>query len=415
MRINVLSIQKYPRAIVHVDGDAFFASVCQAMDPSLRGKPVVAGAERGIATAISYEARKYGVKRGMSGREIRRLCPEAVFVSAGYDTYKMFAVKMYEIVRRYTDEVEEYSIDECFADITGVRQIHKMTYREIAEAIKNDLETELGVTFSVGLAPNKVLSKVASNFNKPSGLVCIPASEAHEYLSKISIGDIWGIGSRTIQWFKQLGVHSAYDLAKQDLYWVERNLKKPQQQIWYEMRGNYIYKITTDKKNSYSSVTKTQTFSPISNDPEIIFAELSRNVEAMCNKLRKYNLRAKKFSVFLKSQDFKNTYIEFEFQTQIQTPERILNFLREKLVTIISRNCKYRTTGITCSNIIQDARQLDIFSDYQNDVIHEKVFSVVDKIRERFGGKSIYIASSKRPGSSRNKQKFSIPFAGEIS
>src|SRR5215471_13960231 len=174
-----LTLHSFPRAIVHIDGDAFFASCEQSRDPSLQGKPVVTGKERGIAASMSYEAKAHGVTRGMRVWEIKRLCPEAIIVPSDYETYSLLSTRLFSIVRRYTPEVEEYSIDECFCDVTGLRRVLRMSYLQIAERIKHTLDTELGFTFSVGLAPNKVVAKIASKWQKPSGLTTIPGKELH--------------------------------------------------------------------------------------------------------------------------------------------------------------------------------------------------------------------------------------------
>ena len=160
------SLGKYPRAIVHVDGDAFFASCEVAKNPRLRGKPVVVGGLRGIAVALTYEAKRLGVTRGMPVYQIKKMFPSVVILPGDYDLYEMIAHRMYAIVRRFTPVVEEYSVDECFADIT-----RELAPEDIAACIKMTLEQELGVSFSVGLATTKVLAKVASKHNKPSGLV----------------------------------------------------------------------------------------------------------------------------------------------------------------------------------------------------------------------------------------------------
>src|SRR5215831_11278028 len=156
-----LTLQTFPRAIVHIDGDAFFAACEQSRRPKLQGRPVVTGKERGIASSMSYEAKARGVTRGMPLHDIRRLCPDCIIMPSDYETYSLFSVRMFDIVRRYTGDVEEYSIDECFADLTGLRRPLRMSYRQMVERIKSDLDTELGMTFSVGLAPTKVLAKVA--------------------------------------------------------------------------------------------------------------------------------------------------------------------------------------------------------------------------------------------------------------
>ena len=163
----------YPRAIVHVDGDGFFAACEVARDPSLRGKPVVTGAERGIVSAATYEAKALGISRGIRLSEVKKICPEAIILSSDYELYSLYSLRMNEIMRRYTPEVEEYGIDECFGDITGMRRVHHMDYEAIAKAIKDDLQRELDITFSVGLSCTKVLAKIGSKYAKPNGLTPI--------------------------------------------------------------------------------------------------------------------------------------------------------------------------------------------------------------------------------------------------
>ena len=159
-----LTLQTLPRAILHIDGDAFFASCEQSRRPLLQERPVVTGKERGIAASMSYEAKARGVMRLA---DIRKICPEAVILPSDYETYSLLSTRFFAIVRRYTPEVEEYSVDECFADVTGLRRPLRMSYIQIAERIKQYLDTELGFTFSVGLAPNKVVAKIASKWQSP--------------------------------------------------------------------------------------------------------------------------------------------------------------------------------------------------------------------------------------------------------
>jgi DNA polymerase-4/DNA polymerase V len=192
-----LTLQSLPRAILHIDGDAFFASCEQSRRPQLQGRPVVTGKERGIAASMSYEAKARGVRRGMRLSEIRKICPEAIILPSDYETYSLLSTRFFAIVRRYTPEVEEYSVDECFADVTGLRRPLRMSYLQIAERIKQDLDTELGFTFSVGLAPNKVVAKIASKWQKPSGLTVIPGLQLHRYLAQLPVENVWGIGHQT--------------------------------------------------------------------------------------------------------------------------------------------------------------------------------------------------------------------------
>ncbi len=159
-----LTLHAFPRAILHVDGDAFFASCEQSRRPQLQGRPVVTSKERGIAASMSYEAKARGVTRGMRLADIRKRCPDAVILPSDYETYSLLSTRLFAIVRRYTPEVEAYSVDECFADLTGLRRPLRMSYFQMAAQIKKDLDSALGFTFSVGLAPNKVVAKIASKW-----------------------------------------------------------------------------------------------------------------------------------------------------------------------------------------------------------------------------------------------------------
>ena len=168
-----ITLHSLPRAFVHIDCDAFFASVEQALNPELKGRPVITGKERGIAAAMSYEAKRLGVTRGMRLFEIRKLCPQAVLLPSDYETYSLYSKRLYAILRRFTPDIEEYSIDEAFAELSGLRRIYRTSYEQIALKIKETAEKELGITVSVGLSLTKSLAKICSKQNKPSGFTCV--------------------------------------------------------------------------------------------------------------------------------------------------------------------------------------------------------------------------------------------------
>ena len=219
-----LTLHAFPRAILHIDGDAFFASCEQSRNPHLQGKPVITGKERGIVASMSYEAKARGVTRGMRLCEVRRVCPDAAILPSDYETYSLLSVRLFAIVRRYTPEVEESSIDECFADLTGLRRPLHLSYRQMAERIKHDLDTELGCTFSVGLAPNKVLAKIASKWQKPSGLTVIPGPSIPQFLTDLPVGTVWGIGPQTAALLGKHGMHTALQFARKSELWVKKLL-----------------------------------------------------------------------------------------------------------------------------------------------------------------------------------------------
>jgi len=213
--------------MMHIDGDAFFASVIQATYPRLRGKPVVAGQERGIATAVSYEARKLGVKRGMRMFEIKRICPSCVIHSSDYELYGLFSKRMFAIIRETCREVEEYSIDEGFADLSGLRGIFHMTYGQIGTKIQKEILLRLGIGVSVGISLTKSLAKIASNYQKPMGVTVIDGISIPAYLAKVSVKDIWGIGMQTTAYLHRYGIRTALAFATKDEWFVRRHLSKP--------------------------------------------------------------------------------------------------------------------------------------------------------------------------------------------
>src|SRR5262249_33230176 len=261
-----LTLRSFPGAVLHIDGDAFFASCEQARDLQLQGKPVVTGKERGIAASMSYEAKACGVTRGMRLFEIKRLCPDAIILPSDYETYSLLSKRLFSIVRRYTPEVEEYSIDECFADLTGLRRPLRMSYLEMAQQLKHELDTELGFTFAVGLAPNKVLAKIASKWQNPSGLTAIPGRDIHLFLKEIPVGKVWGIGDNTAALLNKHGVRSALDFARKQELWVKKWLTKPFYEIWQELNGRCVLPLITAEKATYLSIQKVKTFTPASNE-----------------------------------------------------------------------------------------------------------------------------------------------------
>lgn len=389
-----LSIRSFPKAILHIDGDAFFASCEQALNPALRGKPVITGKERGIVSAASYEAKRLGVKTGMLLRDAKKVCPSAIILSSNYEAYSIFSMRMYEIVRRYTSAVEEYSIDECFADITGLRRPLKMSYPEIGKAIKSDLDRELGMTFSVGLAPTKVLAKVGSKWQKPNGLTLIPAREAHLYLFKTPIEKIWGIGPQTSMFLQKNGIKNAYEFASRDEFWIKRNLSKPFQEIYYELRCVNIYAVNTEAKESYASISKTKTFSPSSTDRDYVFSQLSKNIENACIKLRRYNLRTKKATIFLKTDDFRYRTLECEFVGAINTPESITSCAERRFSEIWRSGVSFRASGVVLENLSGGAVQQDLFGARDSAVRSEKIYEQIDALDERYGKHTVFLGSS---------------------
>ena len=391
----ILRKDTYPRAILHIDGDAFFAACEVTKDPSLRGKPVIVGSERGIASAMTYEAKACGVTRAMRGFEIKRICPQAIFLPSDYETYNLYSRRMYEIVRRYTPDIEEYSIDECFADITGLRRPLKMSYEKIATAIKNDLQNELGLTFSVGLSINKVLAKIGSKFNKPNGLTFIPGNKIHTFLAETKIEKIWGIGPNTSALLKKYGIITGLDFALKNRDWVTNNFSKPLQEIHQELLGEYILSLaTTKQKHNRASISRTRTFQP-STDKKILWSELSKNVENACDSLRQQKIFANKFSIFLKTQDFQYFKADLSLARPTCFPQDILVVAQKHFDALFRPNILYRTTGIDLHDLSEEKTStLNLFDNNDNGDKLEKIYEKVDEINDKFDDHPVILGSS---------------------
>ncbi len=395
----------FPRAILHFDGDAFFASVEQSLDHTLKGKPVVTGAERGAATSISYEAKARGVVRGMSMREIKRVCPEAIIVPGNYTAYSLYAQRMYAIVRLYTPLVEEYSIDECFAEITGLQERFHMSYERIALMIKERLEEELGVTFGVGLGPSKSVAKIASKHRKPAGLTIIPRADIHGYLEHLRAGQIWGLGGASSLKLEKLGVNTALEFARKDEAWLkEHSFGKPYQEIWAELNGHFVKPLSTNARGKLGSIMKTHTFRPTTQRNEI-FAELSKNVEGVCAKARRHGLKARGLTFFLKTQDFQYYARSIELPVALSDATELLRAIDRLFDDVYDERVLYRASGITLRLLSADTQKTyDLFGETKaEEERSEGKLKAVDAMNQRYGRNTVFLASSLKAVSVREQ------------
>src|SRR3989344_6054202 len=293
---------------------------------------------------------------------------DAVFLPSDYETYSILSKRFFNIVRRFTPDVEEYGIDECFADITGLRRPFHMSYFDIAEKIKKELDVELGFTFSIGLAPNKVLAKIGSKWNKPSGLTAIEGKMIHVYLKNLPVEKVWGIGSQTSALMQKYGIKTALNFAERKEEWVRKYFSKPFLEIWQELNGNFVITLDTEEKTTYQSIQKMKTFSPASNDYSFVFAQLSKNVENACMKARRFKLSAKGAAFFLRTQDFRDLGEEIKFS-------RETNFSHEVL----------RAAESVFKDIFSEAISAERVS---------KIYKSIDEIREKYGKHTLFFGSS---------------------
>ena len=386
MTTEPVTIHSWPRAILHLDADAFFASCEQAIHPELKGKPVITGKERGIVAAASYEAKARGVKRGVKLSDVKKICPDAVILPSDYETYSLFSLRMFGIIRRFTPDVEEYSIDEIFADLTGLRRKFHGPYSMIAQQLQETVEKELGITVSIGMSLSKVLAKVGSKHKKPRGLTMIPGREIHHYLGKLPVESVWGIGPNTAAFLSKFGINTALDFARKNEDFVMEYLSKPYREVWHELNGRSVYPVTTESKSSYQSINKTRTFTPPSKDVTFVFAQLSKNLENACIKARRYGLAATRLIVFLRKQDFTDNGAELKLTCPTAHPSALFNFLRKGFDYIYHPTTLYRQTGVVLAGLVaQSTVQYTLFDDTARIEKMSKIYDTVDMLSEKFG------------------------------
>lgn len=388
-------MSSFPRALLHIDGDAFFASCEQARDPALKGRPVVTGLERGIASSMSYEAKARGVTRAMPLHEIRRLIPDAVILPSDYETYSLLSKRFFDIVRRWTPDIEEYGIDECFADITGLRRMHHASYPQIAADIQHTLTAELGFTFSIGLAPTKVIAKLGSKWKKPHGLTVIPGQRIHEYLSDLPVEKVWGIGPQTTAMLARFGITTALAFARMPLEWVFAHTTKPLQEIWQELNGVSVLGLATEQDAPQASIQKFRTFTPPTTNRAFITAQLSRNIENACIKARRYQMSARDITFVLRTQEFQHAAVEIRLARPTAIPGPIIDAALNAFSQLYRPGTPYRATGVIFSSLVTDnSLQPDLFGTNIPIERVQQVYESADVLDALYGKHAVYTASS---------------------
>lgn len=406
-------IISWPEVVLCLDGDAFFASVTQAVHPELKGRPVVTGQERGIATAVSYEAKALGIKRGDQCWRIKKEFPEVTITHSDYRLYHLFSDKMFSVMRKYSPCVEVYSVDEGFCDLKGMRRPLKMTYPQIAQAIKREVEGSLGITVSIGLSVTKSLAKLAVNKNKPSGLTIVPGKEIDSILNETPVDKIWGIGGQTTAFLHKLNIKTAYEFAKKPEWFIKQNFSKPYQEIWRELNGEMIYAVSPDNKRVYKSMTRSSTVTPATNDKDILWARLLGHVEDVFLKARNYNYAVKKVFIYLKDQKFNHHGIEIKLIEPTCFPITIRSELRTAFEKIYKKNVMYRASGATIYEFSENnQKQASLF--FGNSSMEEKakkVYPIFEAKKVDFGTS---LFDSERLIKKKKEIKLSLPLLSRL-
>ncbi len=399
------------RLILHVVGDAFFAACEVARNPGLRGKPVVTGRERGIVCAATYEAKKLGIHRAMPIFKVKRDFPEVTILSGDYRMYGMYAERLYAIVRRHANSVEEYGIDECFGDLTGLSI-------DAARKIQEELATELALSFSFGIGPTKALAKLGSKYRKPAGFTVI--EDPRPFLADTAIEDVWGVGRALSVAMPVHNIHTALDFVERERSWVESKFSRPVAELHDELSGISVWGVNDGPPETPHSVQRTRTFTPPTTDVRVLWAQLSRNVEEACASVRRDGLIPARASFFIKSQDFRYRGAETKLQFPSDVPQDVLRALREPFLKQYQNGIRYRASGVTLFAFrSEDSLQLDLWDRQQEVRKTSRVYEATDRLAKKYGRQVVSLASSMRGrGSSRTAEeiayqnRFQIPGTG---
>lgn len=390
-----LTLDSYPRAIAHIDGDAFFTSVEQSLNPQWRNRPIVTGAERNIIACASYEAKALGIKRGVALHEARKICPDLIVLPSDYETYSLASKRMFDIMRRFTPMVEEHSIDEGFADLTGLRRVHRCSYEDIARNMKQAIQAELGFTVSVGLSLSKGLAKLCSKFRKPDGFVAVPGYYLHLLLARTPLKEVWGFGPNAVALLEKFGLKTALEFVHMPETWATKMLNKPGHDIWCELRGRSVYPVSEEEKSDFASVSKCKTFTAVSSDRAFVFAKLVRNVESACIKLRRHKLRARVLWVALRRADFSQSAIETLLTRATSSAHEMMPVLSLLFERLYEPEADYRATMVVMSKVEADRfEQYELFEDPLRIERQRAVAQAVDEVAARYGKHKLSLATS---------------------
>lgn len=337
------------RKIIHVDMDAFYASVEQMDNPELRGKPVAVGGseKRGVVSAASYEARKFGVRSAMSGLMAKRNCPEIIFVKPRFDRYHEISKQVKKIFYDYTDKVEPLSLDEAYLDVTENKKGNPSATL-IAKEIRNRIYKEVGLTASAGISVNKFVAKVASDYNKPNGQKTVNPEDVLEFLEDLDIRKFYGVGKVTAEKMYQKGIFAGKDLKSKSADYLEQNFGKAGRTYYYIVRG--IHNSEVKPNRIRKSLAAERTFSENLSSEIFMLEKLDRIAKEVSRRLTKSKIAGKTITLKIK-------YSDFTLQTRSKT---LPYFVSDKTIILdTAKDLLYqeklsnsvRLLGISLSNL----------------------------------------------------------------
>ncbi|MFQ5678048.1 MAG: DNA polymerase IV [Gemmatimonadota bacterium] len=375
------------RTILHVDMDAFYAAVEVRENPELRGRPVVVGADpregrgRGVVAAASYEARAYGIHSAMPISQAYRRCPRAAFLRPRLRLYASVSGRIFEILRSYTDQVEPLSLDEAFLDVTGSRELFG-DGAQIARGVKEEIRRRESLTASVGVAASKFVAKLASDLEKPDGLVVVPSGRERELLEPLDISRLGGAGPRTREKLRRIGVRTIGDVARLPLAELVRTFGELRGRLFAELaRGIDERPVIPDRRRK--SLGRETTFPTDVGDRRTVEAALLALCDEVARHLRRRGLAGTTVTVKLRWEPFDTVTRQATLADPINTPERLWPVARRLLAEADRPERRVRLVGVTVSGFTTDA-QLSLFPDRKS-ALDTRVARAIDELTERFG------------------------------
>jgi DNA polymerase-4 len=351
------------RKIIHIDMDAFFASVEQLDNPELRGKPVAVGGSgvRHVVAAASYEARKFGVRSAMPSITAKRLCPELIFVRHHFDRYEEISALVFKILREYSDLVEPLSIDEAFLDVTSDK-MNICSATIIAKKIRNEIREKTGLTASAGISYNKFLAKIASDINKPDGIFVITPEDAEQFIESLTIGKFYGIGKVTAEKMHMLGIHDGATLKQWDLVSLIRNFGKAGKFYFDIVRG--IDDRPVEPFSERKSVGTELTYEKDLTTRFEIIAELYKIEKELMERIENVGTTGKTITVKVKFADFRQVTRSKTLQKYIRDFETLHREVSDIRRSMKLEDVRIRLLGVSISSLESeepDENQLILF------------------------------------------------------
>ena len=381
------------RSILHVDMDAFYASVEQLDNPEYKGRPVIVGADprggagRGVVAACSYEARKFGVRSALPISRAWKLCPQGVYVRPRMKRYVEVSHQIMAVFRKYTDLVEPLSIDEAFLDVTGSAALFGPP-NQIALAIKKEIRDQTGLTASIGVAPNKFLAKIASDIRKPDGFIVLDPNGVEEFLRDLPISRLWGVGPKTELRLHEMGFRTIGQLAAMDRESLVTQLGSLGEHLYHLSHGHDERPVIPNWEPK--SISSETTFDEDTDDRQLLLDTILDLSDHVAERLRKDGYRARKVTLKLRYSSFStHTKQQSLGDRYIQTGEEIAAVARG-LFSHFPLKQKIRLIGVAAGDLHRgghDPRQLGLFAEAGNTAVNtkEKLSHTMDEIKEKFG------------------------------